>query len=144
MQIIGLMINHINISKQKELEKAFADDFSSPIFPILGELYLNKKDFIRAKKVCEIGLEHDPENINGYYILAKIHLYNNELHKAQEYLEIIIRKKPLHIKALKLIVKLNEELNVSKKNQKKLSLPPLARRLIHSNQQRDQTDIVKK
>lgn len=113
------MINHINISKQKELEKAFADDFSSPIFPILGELYLNKKDFIRAKKVCEIGLEHDPENINGYYILSKIHLYNNELHKAQEYLEIIIRKKPLHIKALKLIVKLNEELNVSKKNQLK-------------------------
>ena len=57
------MINEVNIKNQQSLEKEFANDFASPVFPILGELYLNNKDFVRAEKVCEIGLKHDPENI---------------------------------------------------------------------------------
>ena len=102
--------------EKKELEQAFAEDFSSPIFPILGELYLKNKDLNRAKKVCQVGLKHDPENINGYYILAKVYLYDNQLNKAEEMLITLIDKKPLHINALKLIVKLHEELTVTKKN----------------------------
>ena len=50
------MLDDINISNKLDLERAFADDFSSPIFPILGELYLKNKDFQRAEKVCRIGL----------------------------------------------------------------------------------------
>ena len=49
------MLDDINISNKLDLERAFADDFSSPIFPILGELYLKNKDFQRAEKVCRIG-----------------------------------------------------------------------------------------
>jgi len=112
-------MHDIDILDKKELEKEFAKDFSSPIFPILGELYLKNKDLNRARKVCEIGLEHDPENINGYYILAKIHLHNNELKKAESLLVKIIDKKPLHINALRLIVQLHEELNLSKKHKLK-------------------------
>ena len=112
-------MHDINILNKQELEKAFAEDFGSPIFPILGELYLKNKDLNRAKKVCKIGLKHDPNNINGYYILAKAYLYNNELNKAEKNLIKIIDKKPLHINALKLLVKLHEELDASKKNKLK-------------------------
>ena len=112
-------MNDINISNRQELEKEFAKDFSSPIFPILGELYLRNKDLNRAKKVCEIGLKHDPENINGYYILAKIYLHANQLNEAEKILAILIEKKPLHINALKLIIELHKELNTSKNNRLK-------------------------
>jgi len=112
-------MHDINILNKQELEKAFAEDFGSPIFPILGELYLKNKDLNRAKKVCKIGLKHDPNNINGYYILAKIYLYNNELKKAEKNLIKVIDIKPLHINALKLLVKLHEELDISKKNKLK-------------------------
>ena len=113
------MIDDINISNKLDLERAFAEDFSSPIFPILGELYLKNKDFQRAEKVCRIGLKHDPNNINGYYILAKVYLYNNSLNKAEKQLIELLNKKPLHINALKLIVKVQEELGASNKNKLK-------------------------
>ena len=112
-------MDDFNTLNKKELEKKFAEDFSSPIFPILGELYLKNKELERAEKVCKIGLAHDPENINGYYILAKIHLYNNQLSKAEELLITIVDKKPLHINALRLIINLHEELSVSKKHKLK-------------------------
>ena len=96
------MISDINISSKKDLEQVFAEDFSSPIFPILGELYLKNKDFHRAEKVCLVGLKHDPANINGYYILAKVYLCNNQLTKAEKILIKLLDKKPLHINALKL------------------------------------------
>ena len=67
-------MSDIKTLNKKDLEKEFAENFASPIFPILGELYLKDKDFNRAEKVCRVGLKHDPENINGYYILSKIEL----------------------------------------------------------------------
>ena len=112
-------MHNINALNKKDLEREFAEDFSSPIFPILGELYLKNKELDRAKKVCTIGLQHDPNNINGYYILAKVHLYSNELNKAEELLVEVIDKKPLHINALRLIINLHEELNVAKTHQLK-------------------------
>ena len=48
------MLDDINISNKLDLERAFADDFSSPIFPILGELYLKNKDFQLQKKYAEL------------------------------------------------------------------------------------------
>ena len=107
------MISNLNISSKKDLERAFAEDFSSPVLTILGELYLKNKDFHRAEKVCKVGLQHDPANINGYYILAKVYLCNNQLNKAEKILVQLIEKKPLHINALKLIITVQEELNVS-------------------------------
>ena len=49
----------IDILNKKMLESAFADDFASPYFPILAELYLKEGDLSRARKVCEIGLDYD-------------------------------------------------------------------------------------
>ena len=89
---------------KKELEKEFANNFGSPYLPILGEIYLKDKDYIRAEKVCTFGLKYDPENLNGYYILSKIYLYNNRLDDAEKLLVILLEKNPLHINALRLII----------------------------------------
>ena len=112
-------MSDIKVLNKKDLEKKFAENFASPTFPILGELYLKDKDFNRAEKVCRIGLQHDPKNINGYYILSKIYLYNNQLEDAEKTLEIIIQKNPLHINALRLIIELHKQLKKPKKNRLK-------------------------
>ena len=74
-------MNDLKTLDQKELEREFANDFGSPYFPILSEIYLRDKDYVRAEKVCKIGLKYDPDNLNGYYILSKIYLYNCEQKK---------------------------------------------------------------
>ena len=60
----------IDILDKKMLEKKFADDFASPLFPILAEIYLSEGDIKRAKKVCEVGLDHDSTNTDGKFIIA--------------------------------------------------------------------------
>ena len=42
--------------KKNHLEDAFAEDFSTPLFPLLADIYLAEGDIKRAAKVCEIGL----------------------------------------------------------------------------------------
>ena len=64
----------IDITDKKSLENIFAQNFGSPYFPILADLYLQKGDFYRAKMVCEVGLRHDSGNDFGKFILAKVAL----------------------------------------------------------------------
>ena len=45
---------------QKELEHIFAEKFASDAFPILADLYYNKRQYTRAFKVCKVGLKHNP------------------------------------------------------------------------------------
>ena len=51
--------------KKNHLEDAFAEDFSTPLFPLLADIYLAEGDIKRAAKVCEIGLSHDEFNTDG-------------------------------------------------------------------------------
>ena len=55
----------------KKLERVFSEDFSSALYPILANMYLQKKDLDRAYTVCQIGLEHHPDDVAGQFILAK-------------------------------------------------------------------------
>ena len=64
----------IDINDLKSIEKYFADNLETPLFPILGELYFKKGDYERAEKVCDIGLKNNPDSSVGHYILAKIFL----------------------------------------------------------------------
>ena len=41
---------------KKHLENAFSEDFATPLFPLLADIYLSEGDLNRAAKVCEIGL----------------------------------------------------------------------------------------
>ena len=61
----------IDITDKKSLENIFAQDFGSPYFPILADLYLKEGDFRRAKTVCEVGLRYNSENRQNHFNLYK-------------------------------------------------------------------------
>ena len=62
----------MDLNSQIELEIYFADHFDTILFPVLADMYLDKNDFRRARKVCDIGLKHNQNDSVGLFILAKI------------------------------------------------------------------------
>jgi len=107
------------ISK-KELEHIFADNFKSPVFPILAQKYFSNKEYKKAKKVCDIGLKHDENNLTGKYILAKIYLINNKILKAEKLLKDIIIMDQNNFNALITLIEVQKTLNRSENTIKKL------------------------
>ena len=105
----------MNTLSLKQLEDIFGNNLDSPIFPVLADKYFSMYQYSRAKKVCEIGIKHDPENYLGKYILAKIYLINNELKKAEKILKEIITKDHNNINALLTLIELEISLKRSKK-----------------------------
>ena len=108
-----------NFSK-KELEHIFANDFQSPVFPILAQKYFSLKEYKKAEKVCEIGLVHDKNNLIGKYILAKTHLINNQSLKAEKLLKGIIAMDQNNFNALLTLIEVQKTLNRSNSSLKKL------------------------
>ena len=88
----------------KKLESAFSEDFSSSLYAILANEYLQNKELDRAHTVCKIGLEHHPDDITGQFILAKTYLLKNNVSEAKSLLNKILMKFPLHVNARKLII----------------------------------------
>ncbi|MDP6935905.1 MAG: hypothetical protein QGF36_00595 [Candidatus Marinimicrobia bacterium] len=103
----------IDITNKKALEDAFAENFASPYYPVLANLYLQEGDLVRAKKVCEVGLEHDGNNIDGKFILAKIALAENKLTVAEKWLKLVVLENPAHFRALRLLVNIEFQLKRS-------------------------------
>ena len=101
---------------KKDLEQVFANNFASPVFPILAEIYFQNKEYGRAFQVCKIGLSHNSDNEMGIYILSKIYLINKKYDKAEVFLKKIIKKNSHHSKALIDLAKVQIQLNRSKKN----------------------------
>ena len=113
----------MNHYTQEELESIFADDFSSPTFPVLANIYYKKKEYKRALKVCEIGLSYVPNNYIGQFILSKVHLINQQYIKAEKLLKIVVFNNPHHSQAVINLVKVQFFLKRSKKNiQKNIDL----------------------
>ncbi|MFQ6609379.1 MAG: tetratricopeptide repeat protein, partial [Fidelibacterota bacterium] len=92
-----------------------ADNFDSPVFPVLANIYFESGDMPRARKVCEIGLEHHPQSSEGKYILAKIELIDGNLTQAEKYLKEILETSHIHLNAMKLLVEVQTELGRSVK-----------------------------
>jgi len=109
----------ININNISELEHAFAEDFGSPIFPVLANHYLKNKDMKRARKVCELGLQHSPYSSDGKFILAKINLYENKLRNGEQLLKQVVEEKSVHINGLRILIEVMRALNRSPKSIKK-------------------------
>lgn len=103
-----------------ELEKAFADDFSTPLFFELATLYFNQKDFSRAIKVLKIGLNQNSNHIEAKYFLAKLYLLCDEVSKAEKVLNNMHKDKLYYPKALKLLIEIRDTLNRSKTETKKI------------------------
>jgi len=80
-------MNHFT---QRELETIFANNFASPTFPVLANLYYKQKEYNRAQKVCEIGLSHNKNNFIGQYVLAKTYLIQKKYIKAEKILKTIV------------------------------------------------------
>ena len=105
----------INITNKKMLENTFADDFASPYYPILAELYLHEGDLSRARRVCEIGLDHDPYNVDGKFVYAKVALVEEKFFVAEKWLKKVVDENPAHFNALRILIKLEFQLNRSPK-----------------------------
>jgi len=104
--------------KIKELEKVFADDFGSPIFPMLADYYYNENQLERAKKVCNIGLKNSPDNILGDFILGKIFLKEEKIIEAEKKLKRVVSQSK-NIKALLILIEVLINLKRSKSTIKK-------------------------
>jgi hypothetical protein len=103
----------IDINNITELEHAFAEDFGTPIFPVLANHYLKNKEMKRSRKVCELGLEHSPHNSDGKFILAKLNLYENKLMNGEQLLKQVVDENPVHINGLRILIEVMRSLNRS-------------------------------
>ena len=100
----------ININDKTALEEVFAEDFGSPYYPILANLYLQEGDLRRAKKVCEVGLKHDSSNVDGKFILAKVAMAENKLTVAEKWLKQVVDENTANFYALRLLIGLKIQL----------------------------------
>lgn len=112
----------------------FADDFSTPVFPLLAELYFQSSQFDKAKKVCEIGLSYKAANDIAQYVLSKIYLIEDNYIEAEKLLKNIINNNPSNFKALVLYIAvaktLNRKMNVQAQYIKKVySIDPNNKKL---------------
>ena len=96
-----------------KLEELFATNLSSPIFTVLADRYYRKKQYKKAEKVCLLGLKQDPNNHIGQYILAKIHLINNNLSKSEKLLISVVNNDMNNINALITLIEVAKSLNRS-------------------------------
>ena len=90
----------------------FANDFSSPVFPILAEYYLKDNQLDRALKVCEIGLKHSVNNMHGKFILSKVLIKEKKFKEAEKTLKTIA-KDSLNVEGLFLLIDISIKLNRS-------------------------------
>ncbi len=105
----------IDLTDKKLLETKFAEDFATPIYPILADIYLIEGDLARAKRVCEVGLEHDFTNVDGKYILGKVAVAENKLTLAEKWLKQVVDENPSHFNALRLLISIEIQLERSPK-----------------------------
>ena len=103
----------MNKLDKKKLEEKFAEDFATKYFPMLSNIYFLEGDLKRARKVCEIGLQYNPNNTDGLFILSKIELLENNNIEAEKNLKKIIKKSPGHINALQSLIKVSKQLKRS-------------------------------
>ena len=93
----------IEINNLKSLENFFSDNLDTPLFAVLADLYYEKEEYHRSRKVCKIGLKKHPTSSSGNYILAKLELLNENLVSAEKLLKKTIKKNPLHLMGAKLL-----------------------------------------
>ena len=99
----------------QELEQIFSTNNHSPVFPMLANIYYQKKLYKYAVKICKLGLSRDSKNLEGLYILAKTFLIQGEIVKAEQVLKNILRMCPFHLHSSLLLIHVLETLNRNEK-----------------------------
>ncbi|MAX12677.1 MAG: hypothetical protein CMG11_01230 [Candidatus Marinimicrobia bacterium] len=93
----------------KILENIFSENFNSPIYSILVEEYLSIGDLDRANTVCNIGVENNPDDLAGKYLMAKINFFQNNISQSKKILNEILEEFPIHLNARQLMIKILKE-----------------------------------
>jgi len=86
----------MNLKNLTELELYFANHFDTVLFPVLADIYQSKGEYDRAKRVCEIGLEHHPHCIDAYYILSQAEMGLGNLSLAEKWMKKVLSHYPSH------------------------------------------------
>jgi len=97
-----------------ELEKIFSSNKNSPLFPILANRYYQNKLYKYSVKVCNLGLNEDPGNLEGLYVLSKTLLMQGRVILAETTLKKILKKCPHHLYSSLLLIHVYKKL---KRNQ---------------------------
>ena len=103
----------MNLTNLTELELYFANHFDTVLFPVLAEIYQSKSDYKRAKRVCEIGLEHHPNSIDGQFILSQAELGLGNLAGAEKWMKKVLVQIPDHTSAATSLPMVQEQLGRS-------------------------------
>ena len=103
----------MNLTNLTELELYFADHFDTVLFPVLAEIYQDKAEYDRAKRVCEIGLEHHPNSIDGQFIISQAELGLGNLSAAEKWMKKVLTQIPDHKNAATSLPMVQEQLNRS-------------------------------
>ena len=103
----------MNLTNQTELELYFADHFDTVLFPVLAEMYQKKDEYDRAKRVCEIGLEHHPNSIDGQFILSQAELGLGNLTGAEKWMKKVLNQIADHTAAATSLPMIQEQLDRS-------------------------------
>ena len=72
-----------------------------------GFLYINLKEYDKAKQNLMLSLKFDPDYILAYENLALLEIKNNNIKNANDYLFKILEIAPNHKNSLALIKKIN-------------------------------------
>ena len=103
----------MNLENLTELELYFADHFDTVLFPVLAEIYQDKAEYDRAKRVCEIGLEHHPNSIDGQFIISQAELGLGNLSAAEKWMKKVLTQIPDHKNAATSLPMVQEQLDRS-------------------------------
>ena len=103
----------MNLTNLTELELYFADHFDTVLFPVLAEIYQDKGEYDRAKRVCEIGLEHHPNSIDGQFVLSQAELGLGNLTGAEKWIKKVLTQIPDHKNAATSLPMVQEQLDRS-------------------------------
>ena len=103
----------MNLTHLTELELYFADHFDTVLFPVLAEIYQDKAEYDRAKRVCEIGLEHHPNSIDGQFIISQAELGLGDLSAAEKWMKKVLTQIPDHKNAATFLPMVQEQLDRS-------------------------------
>ena len=103
----------MNLTNLTELELYFADHFDTVLFPVLAEIYQDKGEYDRAKRVCEIGLEHHPNSTDGQFIISQAELGLGNLIGAEKWMKKVLIQIPDHKNAATSLPMVQEQLDRS-------------------------------
>lgn len=103
----------VDLTDKKAIETYFADHFDTVLFPVLADIYLRDGDYIRARKVCDIGLEHHPQHPEGLFILANVELAEGNLQDSEKLLKLIVETPQPHYQGAVMLANIQKRLKRS-------------------------------